>query len=258
MAKVSIIIPTKNNSSTLPALLESVKRYKVQEVEVIIVDAKSDDGTDRIAQQHSAVLIIRDCGRAEARNLGARVAKGDYLFFVDSDMALTRFVLSDCLDLIEINDALCIGETVFGNSFLSKVRKLESKSYFRSVWFEAARFFRRSTFFEIGGYDEGTPTGLEDIALQAKLLSKQKHLGWVDAPLIHNLGQMSIASYLKKHRYYSQSYRAFSQVYPAHWSRFSSPIERFKVVLHSSTLADVPFLIGWIVIRGIEFLTSYG
>ena len=92
----SIIIPTYNEEEYLPVLLESIKTQSFDDYEVIIADANSTDRTREIAEEYGCVVV--DGGLpAVGRNNGAKVAKGDILLFLDSDLKLTDDYLRDVL-----------------------------------------------------------------------------------------------------------------------------------------------------------------
>lgn len=93
MVKVSIIIPVYNVAPYVGECLRSVLEQDYPEIEIIIVD---DCGTDNsmeivsetVADSTYEVLILRhpqNRGLSAARNTGIMAAKGDYIFFMDSD-----------------------------------------------------------------------------------------------------------------------------------------------------------------------------
>jgi len=82
--KLSIIIPVKNEEEYLPCLLESLKRQTLQPFEIIVSDAGSSDKTVDIAKKFKA-RIVKGGLPAIGRNSGAKIAKGDFLFFLDAD-----------------------------------------------------------------------------------------------------------------------------------------------------------------------------
>ncbi|MDR3161697.1 MAG: glycosyltransferase [Spirochaetaceae bacterium] len=87
--KVSIIIPTLNEETTLPKLLESIKIQDFSDYEVIVADARSKDRTREIAAGYGCRVV--DGGLpAGGRNAGARAAQGEFLFFLDADVMLPQ------------------------------------------------------------------------------------------------------------------------------------------------------------------------
>jgi len=88
---VSVIIPLFNRATLIPFTLESLAAHHHHGValEVLVVDdASTDNGPDRVAQDFPWVKVIRNeknLGAPACRNKGLAVAKGEYLLFLDSD-----------------------------------------------------------------------------------------------------------------------------------------------------------------------------
>ena len=92
----SIIIPTYNEEEYLPVLLESIKKQDFNDYEIIVADANSTDKTREIAESYGCIVV--DGGLpAEGRNNGAKVAKGEVLLFLDSDLELTEDYLRNVI-----------------------------------------------------------------------------------------------------------------------------------------------------------------
>lgn len=88
---VSVIIPAHNAEETLAETLESVRAQTYANLEVLVIDDGSVDGTHELASrialgdQRIRVLAQPNAGVAAARNHGIREAKGAYLAFLDAD-----------------------------------------------------------------------------------------------------------------------------------------------------------------------------
>lgn len=84
---LTIVIPTKNEEDYLPQLLESIKKQTFQPSEIIVADAHSTDRTREIARSLGAKVV--DGGMISfGRNAGARMAKTDFILFLDADVEL--------------------------------------------------------------------------------------------------------------------------------------------------------------------------
>jgi glycosyltransferase involved in cell wall biosynthesis len=86
--RVSVIVPTYNRASLLPAALESVLGQSHPDVEVIVIDDGSTDDTKTVVEpfmDRVQYLETENGGPAHARNIGMRAATGRYLAFLDSD-----------------------------------------------------------------------------------------------------------------------------------------------------------------------------
>ncbi|MGV4462934.1 glycosyltransferase family 2 protein [Ornithobacterium rhinotracheale] len=88
---VSIIIPIYNAERYLKKCLDSVLAQSYQDFEVILVNDGSSDNSEQILEDYCKeyeqlkVFSQKNSGVSEARNLGIRKAKGEYIVFIDSD-----------------------------------------------------------------------------------------------------------------------------------------------------------------------------
>lgn len=83
--QLSIVIPAKNEAGILPRLLEAIRAQQGVELEVIVADAGSTDGTRASAEQFGAYVVGGGLP-GPGRNAGARVAQGEWLCFHDADV----------------------------------------------------------------------------------------------------------------------------------------------------------------------------
>lgn len=84
---VSVVVPVYNGARCLPRCLESLQHQTHPRVEIIVVDDGSTDGTPDLVKP--PVRLLRTGGRkgpGVARNIGARAAGGEVLFFTDADV----------------------------------------------------------------------------------------------------------------------------------------------------------------------------
>lgn len=101
MIDVTVIIPTYNRRQCLPVALDSVFRQLGVQVECIVVDDGSDDGTvDYIRTHYEARPLIviekpRRSGPQASRNLGMGAARGEFITFLDSDDFLEPNTLAE-------------------------------------------------------------------------------------------------------------------------------------------------------------------
>jgi glycosyltransferase involved in cell wall biosynthesis len=85
--KVSVVIPTLREAERISTLLNALEVQEYAPLEVIVVDAASEDGTAEIVRQHPKVLLVADArrGTSRQRNAGAKIASGELLIFMDAD-----------------------------------------------------------------------------------------------------------------------------------------------------------------------------
>jgi len=97
--KISIIIPIYNAQLYIEETIKSLINQTFKNIEIILVNDGSTDNTKRIckkyANQDERIIIINreNEGQAYARNAGMKIAKGDYIMFLDSD---DLFELDSC------------------------------------------------------------------------------------------------------------------------------------------------------------------
>jgi GT2 family glycosyltransferase len=177
---LSLVIPVHNGAATLGACLDSVVRSGFAG-QVLVVDDGSGDDSVTIAERYPFALIRLTCnvGASEARNVGARAATGEILFFLDCDIKMQP-------DTIQRIRALFGGEPTLTALFGSYQKNTEPKN-FASVYKnllhhythqisspDAATFcsgygaIRREVFLELGGFDPAQ-RALEDIEFGYRL-----------------------------------------------------------------------------------------
>lgn len=213
---VSVIITTKNEEEVIGRLIQSITRQTFKNIEIILVDNNSEDKTLEIAKKMGVRVYSFGPERSAQRNFGAQMAKGEYFLFLDADMELTKNVIKECVDLIEKTKGIggiAIPEESTAKNFWGKV-----KAYERSFYnlqgdhiTDAARFFTRKAFLEVGGYDTNI-TGPEDWDLRKNILKSGYQIGRIKALIFHHERITSLTDLIKKKYYYGlRSYRYLSK-----------------------------------------------
>lgn len=108
---VSVIVPVYKVEKYLSTCIESVLHQSYSNWELILVDDGSPDQCPQICDEYSSrdsriKVIHKDNGRvAKARNAALRVAKGDYIMFLDSDDFIQKDTIKDSVRIAATNDA---------------------------------------------------------------------------------------------------------------------------------------------------------
>jgi glycosyltransferase involved in cell wall biosynthesis len=85
-ARISVIIPVRNEVDKIEQCLEAVFAQSLKPFEVLIVDGHSDDGTVEKAKQFPVRILYEDYhNRAGACQIGIENAEGEYVAFIDAD-----------------------------------------------------------------------------------------------------------------------------------------------------------------------------
>jgi glycosyltransferase involved in cell wall biosynthesis len=95
MPAVSVVLPVRNRARELPTLLSHLEQqsFPAADLEVVIVDDGSRDGTDETARRYAAGAPVRMhclrqayCARARALNLGIHESHGEWVLFLDEEL----------------------------------------------------------------------------------------------------------------------------------------------------------------------------
>lgn len=111
MLKVSVIIPTFNRAEMVCRCIQSIFDTEYPNLEVIVVDDCSPDNTgERIKEQFSGRVKYfrneKNSFQAVSRNNGAKIATGDYLFFLDDDNIVDKNIFTEIASAFEENPKL--------------------------------------------------------------------------------------------------------------------------------------------------------
>lgn len=122
--KISVIIATYNASKTLERCLDALAPQKDLDVEVIVIDGGSTDGTLEIITHYKDtvdfVLSEPDRGIYDAWNKGVANAHGDWIAFVGADDTLEPDALSNMLEFLGRNDTTRVDYICAKNTYVGK------------------------------------------------------------------------------------------------------------------------------------------
>jgi glycosyltransferase involved in cell wall biosynthesis len=181
---LSIVIPTYNASRFMPGLLDSLFKQAVDDMEVIIVDDCSTDNTVEIARQYSTrvVQMSKNSGPSRARNKGVEAAKGDIIFFLDSDVVVLDGTVKEVKNFFKKNSSVncvigvCSTEPL-NKGFVPKymamfeyIHLLRATDCKVSVFAPRCGAIKKDFFLEVGGYDESYKgADVEDFELARRI-----------------------------------------------------------------------------------------
>ena len=134
--KVSVIIPVHNMEDYLKECLDSVVNQTLEEIEIICVDDGSTDGSSEILEEFARkddrinVITQENQGAGVARNTGLKVARGEYLSFLDADDFFEADMLENIYHYSRNNslDMLVCGFNTF-NQRTSQISKIDHGEY---------------------------------------------------------------------------------------------------------------------------------
>jgi len=167
----SIIIPAHNEESYIEDLLSSLCDCKYQNIEIVVVDNGSTDGTLSIAEKYKCLVVqlSEKAYPSKARNAGVIASRGKWLVFLDADVIVSAHWVSRLAQLR--GGLLNLPEHYVTGAAYHMSR---SPSWLEEYWFEPLRkklksyinggniVTTRKTFDLIGGFNSEIETG-EDV-----------------------------------------------------------------------------------------------
>ncbi len=163
---VSVVTPSYNQAPYLEVALRSVLEQDYANIEYIVIDGGSTDGSIEIIEQYQDRLAYwvseRDSGQAEAINKGMQRATGDIIGWVNSDDALLPGAISQAVEELESDAGIGM---VYGDGLMvdSDLRLLDRHTYKQlsvldllcfEVILQPTVFMRRSALADVGYLNE--------------------------------------------------------------------------------------------------------
>ena len=179
---VSIIVPVHNTADYLHKCIESLRSQTLQQIEIILVDNLSVDGSSEICDEYAKidkrikVLHLSIAGLSIARNAGMRIASAPYIGFVDSDDYVEPAMFEKMLDAMVQSDA----EIAYCNFLLEYVLQ---DMMMEKVSCSACTKLYKSGFLTSLQFPEGK--NYEDRLVMYEWVALCKKVVWVDSPFYH-------------------------------------------------------------------------
>ncbi|WP_404788850.1 glycosyltransferase family 2 protein [Altericista sp. CCNU0014] len=217
---ISLIIPVHNGGQNFSLCLCSLEQFAPLSTEIIIVVDGGTDESEALARafaQGSGAKVfvsVTASGPAHARNLGAKIAKGDILFFMDADVVLQADTLEQVMQIFQGRPdiAALIGsydDEPGATNFLSQYKNLfhhythQTASGVASTFWGACGAIRRTIFLEMNGFDESYRyPSVEDIELGYRLKKAGHQLLLCKTIQVKHLKEWRSRSLLKAEIFY--------------------------------------------------------
>jgi len=254
---VSVVVTTRNSKRTLGICLDSIVKQSYANIELIVVDNKSTDGTRECALKYSRKVYDAGPERHVQRNYGLKQARGKYLMFIDSDMELDRGLVDEAVALSAKHGygALILPERSVGKGFWTSCRILEKRCYLGDRLMEAAnRFILRRDYLKVGGYDDELIVG-EDFDLHEKLVAAGVKISRVKSVIKHHevrgFGEM-----LAKHFYYGSLMPSYLRRHPVDGTGRFFPLRPAYFRNWRLFLKDPLHGIGLVVMKVLQYMMA--
>lgn len=180
----SIVIPHFNSQKTLEPLLESIASSKgAPPYEVIVVDDGSEKALEITQWKVFVIHLKKRGGAGAARNRGAKMANGEILVFLDSDVLLFEDTLSNLSKKFREDSNIKAASGIWmkeqnSKSFFPNFKAHRDWSYWNiernkkspyCLFSTRIAAIQRSLFMEMGGFNEHPKLWIEDIELTHRI-----------------------------------------------------------------------------------------
>lgn len=182
--KISVIIPTYNEQTSIKAAIQSVQDAGADQI--IVVDGGSTDDTLKTAASLGATTLKSEPGRAKQQNAGAAACSGNALLFLHADCRLHPDSIQQIRAALRQNEDCvggCFRQAISDSRF--RYRIMERGNHWRVkvlkwIYGDQGLFVRRNVFEELKGFPE--INFLEDLYF-TKSLGRRGRLVVLQAPL---------------------------------------------------------------------------
>jgi GT2 family glycosyltransferase len=229
---MSVIVCTRNGRQRIGACLRAIEQMSQRELETIVVDDGSDDGTAAwVSRAFPWVRLLRlePCGLSAARNAGAALANGEILVFTDDDCAPDPEWLARFHPLfLKAEYAAACGPNLppppqtWEGAIVNSARGAPSHVMLDDE--EAEHLpgcnlaVRKSAFVAIGGFDEQFQTAGDDVDFCWRLRDAGFRLGFVPGAFVWHWRRPSILKFFQQQRGYGRAERLLLAKHPARFS----------------------------------------
>lgn len=215
MPTISVIIANWNGGQYLPSCLKALARQTFTDYEILVVDNGSSDGSvDSLQDDWPNVRLTRlerNQGFAAANNLGARLARGEWVAFLNNDaypepgwlaalvaaslanpeygVFASRILLFDPPDLLDsTGDVYHISGNAWHRGYRQDAATYQPSAGDVFSACAAAAMYRKADFLEWGGFDEDYFAYMEDIDLGFRLRAGGKPTYYVPDAVVRHVG----------------------------------------------------------------------
>jgi len=185
--KISVIVPAFNEEKLLGASLAEIQGASRAftapgwEVELVVCDNNSTDGTAAIARAAGAMVVFEPVNQiARARNAGAAAATGDWLVFVDADTHPSAALFAEVAEQIATGRCLAGGVTIrlderhWVAGFVTELWNIVSRC--QKLLAGSFIFVEATAFRHLGGFSHELFAG-EELELSQRLKKRARETG---------------------------------------------------------------------------------
>lgn len=199
---VSVVVTTRNEERNIADLLDSLVTQEAP-LEVLVVDAASEDRTQAIVEEYASrypfVKLYREGGtRGRSRNEGIRKAEGEGVAFIDADCIANPFWLQAVRKRLEEAEVVA-GRTIqIGYRPFEELERVELIYRGHDITYPSANLvYRREILEEIGGFDEWFITA-EDIDLNLRAVRAGHAVAYEPTAIVYHRTRPTVYDFFRQ------------------------------------------------------------
>lgn len=251
---ISVIIPIHNTEQYLEQCIDSILDQTYTNWELLLIDDESTDGCEKICRNYASVhpdkisyYKKKHGGLSAARNFGIERAKGEYLYFLDSDDYCEKNLLAKTCEQADSQNAdmVAFGYVIHRGQHTQtfqygKSGRITQEEFFDSILqddkignYICTKLFRRD-LFETIRFPEGEL--FEDVSTAYKLILKSKRILVLDECFYH---------YMKREDSLTETLdeTGIMHLYRSMKMRNQTIVERFPNLREKSVRSELKYLI---------------
>jgi GT2 family glycosyltransferase len=229
--RVSVVVCSRNGTSTLVDCLEGVTALDYPDYEVILVDDGSTDGTAELGRQFGVRTIRMDHGGlSSARNLGLELATGEIVAYLDDDCRPDRDWLTYLAATFMVSPHVGVGGPNLAPEGDGPIADCVAAAPGGPIHVlvsdrEAEHIpgcnmaFRRKALLAIGGFDRQFWVAGDDVDICWRLQQEGWTLGFSPAAVVWHHRRNSLRAYLRQQRGYGRAEALLERKWPEKYNR---------------------------------------
>ncbi len=228
---ITVVVTVRNEARNISALLDSLVTQEPP-LEIVVVDAGSDDGTRDIVRNYEGRydivrLQVQGGTRAAGRNFGVSVARGEAVAFIDGDAIASPFWLQELREGLQ-SSRIVAGRTMqIGFRPLEELERVELIVHGSDVTHPSTNLaYHAALLREVGGFDEWFATA-EDIDLNLRAVKAGHTIAYRPRAIVYHRTRGSIYDFLRQAFWNGAGRKQLTLKHGALWSSYR-PFEMFR------------------------------
>lgn len=199
---ISVVVTVKNEAGNIKDLLDSLVT-QIPPMEVIIIDAASTDGTQKIVRSYMErypfiVLHQYAAQRGESRNKGIELAKGSIIAFTDGDCIVNAFWAEEIRRSLGSYDIVGGKTIAMGYEPFKILGRVEVYHRGNDITYPSCNLaYRKEVLDEIGGFDPRFVTA-EDVDLNYRAVEKGFTIGENKKMVVYHKERSTVLAFFKQ------------------------------------------------------------